>query len=159
MTLECPMEVFHQKMEKLIYQVVWKFKKKHQLTDYDEILSQAQWSFVKYCKPEWNSTMVYKRLWWDLLNWLETHNQKPISLDQEEIDIPDNRQFNVKKLLAEVSNDAAVVIKLAVCPEVHQEAKNDRPGSIREKLVEILGELGWGVKEILKAFYEVRQAL
>jgi len=83
----------------------------------------------------------------------------------EESDIPDyNRStWNVRQVLEELTEDAALVVKLTLeTPaelEAIAQAKGGQPRNLRSSLRQYLAEMGWTAYRIAESFNEVRRVL
>ena len=153
----------YESVKPLIFKVVKEFQRRHG-GEWDELLGEANLLFMKslegydWRKGKFSKRIAYK-VWWGLFSQRSQQmtregrmGERDTSLPLE--DVPCEDSFDLVMLTEEVSDDAALLIELAL-----QEDGKGTPDRKRGRLAAILIDLGWTATRILESFQEIREAL
>jgi len=169
-----PRRASYEHVEKLLHYICCRFQRSHG-GDYDDLFSDASEAYcIAYNTFDGTrknfSGWVYYRVWVGLQKCLAARRKQTAhetyGLKMEALAALDDGPYS---LLAEVSNDAAVVLRLALEPppdivalmkeREHEEPAEKPVDRRRGAIMTFLLELGWTWRRVAESFAEVREAL
>lgn len=159
------MEDAHKGVERLIYYLAGKFRRKYG-GNFDDLYSHAEELFV-HAYYTFDPTRcpfdkyVRKTIWWGLLEKKKVSARR-LAKHPEDSDpalrldlTAQPKHFDLRLMLTDLSDDAATVVKVLLdLPKERSKAR------VRVSLVRrMLHEAGWAAKRILETFTEISEAL
>jgi len=139
--------------------------------NFDDVLSDANSAFLEAYEswePEQSSftSWLRHRIFSTAVNNLRQRCREQGRRERvEDSDIPERNQpaWNVRQVLEELTEDAALVVRLVVETPAELEAvvqaKGGQPRNLRSSLRQYLADAGWTACRIAESFNEVRKVL
>lgn len=165
-----------QASESFVSQTVHAFYRRYG-GDLEELFSEARLHFMKALRSHDPTKgllgrRVRKVVWYGLLDTKRIQTKRASKLprvhrfdvrqgkvrpDEAGTDdlgqLPARRSFDVDRFLADLSEDASVVVKMAL------EKPRPAVGQVRDLIESILCDLGWAYRRVREAFDEIRDVL
>lgn len=149
-------EVLYDRLNKLIFKTVHQFKKQHG-GDLDDLISQANLSFVEACrthKPEKSqiTTWVRNRIWWDLEEMRRQHVREAKRMTCLSASFEQPIKFDTDRLIRQdLTHDAGQAVKTVLGFGKKKQRK--------KHLVFHLLNSGWSGQRVVSTFQEIREAI
>ena len=180
----------YEEVKDLLYATVWKVVRQFG-GDFDELMSEANVAFLEaYSNFDGSSSFsswVRQSVWYKCVDLIrgrlteqsryakgfsdESVNRVPCSMAGADADvrgileIPDrpHSSWKIQSMIEELTEDAALVVKLTIETPAELEAvvqaKGGQPRNLRSSLRQYLAEMGWTACRIAESFNEVRRVL
>ena len=125
--------------------------------DLDDVLSEAHELSLKVDEPGF----LYRRLqdWRDRVRRANRLTRIQEADDSTLSKVPDRDTFSPSRLLVELSDDAAKVVRLSLRAHDHSRRETGGHGCTHSFAVEVLRELGWTFARVAESYGEIREAL
>lgn len=128
----------------------------------EDVVAEAFYLYTKQAPrydPELGkfSTWIIFKVWQGLIDWVREQTRREIVRGGKHISlsfpVKDKDKFDLRLLLADLSDDAATIVSLVVA--LDKPVKDTRKGLIKH----LLSKLGWTAERVIDSFREIREAL